>query len=215
MKQPSTLPVRPLEEAARCPLLDHDPEAWIRCCTARFVPMARRVARGDDAARDALQQSWLIVMQKVRQHRGGPAACGWVAEIVRHEAARAAVKRARRPEAPLDAGSGAAGSSAPRERPLPAAGASPETAAAEQEMTRLLLAVIDELPPKYREVVRLRDLEERSPEDVARRLRISRGNVSVRLNRAHGLLRQLLARRLRTGPTAASAGSGAPPRPTP
>ena len=204
MEQPSSpLPAPPLEEAARCPLLDHDPEAWIRCCTARFVPVARRVAGDDDAARDALQQSWLIVMQKVRQYRGGPPACGWVAAIVSHEASRAAVRRARRFEVPLDAGTGAAGSPAPRARPFPAAGASPETAAAEQEAMRLLLAVVDELPPKYREVVRFRDLEEQSPADVARRLRISRQNVSARLNRAHGLLRQLVARRL-AGPATTS-----------
>lgn len=197
MEQPSSpLPAPPLEEAARCPLLDHDPEAWIRCCTARFVPVARRVAGDDDAARDALQQSWLIVMQKVRQYRGGPPACGWVAAIVSHEASRAAVRRARRFAVPLDAGTGAAGSPAPRTRPFPAAGASPETAAAEQEAMRLLLAVVDELPPKYREVVRFRDLEEQSTADVARRLRISRQNVSARLNRAHGLLRQLVERRL-------------------
>ena len=199
----SPLPAPPLEEAARCPLLDHDPEAWIRCCTARFVPVARRVAGDDDAARDALQQSWLIVMQKVRQYRGGPPACGWVAAIVRHEAARAAVRQARRFEVPLDAGTGAAESPAPRARPFPAAGASPETAAAEQEAMRLLLAVVDELPPKYREVVRFRDFEEQSTSDVARRLRISRHNVSARLNRAHGLLRQLVARRL-AGPATTS-----------
>lgn len=195
MEQPSpsapSAPDPALREAARCPLLDHDPEAWIRCCTARFLPVARRVARDDAAARDALQQSWLIVMQKIRQYRGGPPACGWVAGIVRHEVARAAAARSRRREVSLDAGAGAR-----RAPPLPAAGASPETAAAEQELMRLLLAVIDELPPKYRQVLRYRDIEERSTEDVAHRLHISRRNVATRLNRAHGLLRQLVARRL-------------------
>ena len=208
MEPPSSPPpTRPLEEAARCPLLARDPEAWIRCCTARFMPVARRVARNDDAARDALQESWLIVMQKIRQYRGGPPACAWVARIVRHEAARVAVTRARRREVPLDDGSGEA---SPALRALSAVGASPEAAAAEQEMTSLLLAVIDELPPKYREVVRLRDFEEQPPEDVARRLRISRHHVAVRLNRAHGLMRQALVRRLAA---ARAASSDAPPDP--
>ena len=55
----------PLEEAVRCPLLDRDPEAWLRCCTARFLPVARRVAGNDATARDALQESWIIVLEKL------------------------------------------------------------------------------------------------------------------------------------------------------
>ena len=51
------------------------------------VPAARPPRRGDDAvAHDALQQSWIIVLQKLRQYQGGPPACSWVAAIVRHEA---------------------------------------------------------------------------------------------------------------------------------
>ena len=45
-------PAPTLEESVQCPLLDHDTEAWIRCCTARFLSLARRVA-GDDARRAA------------------------------------------------------------------------------------------------------------------------------------------------------------------
>ena len=56
----------PLEEAVRCPLLDRDPEAWLRCCTARFLPVARRVAGNDATARDALQESWTIGVRKNR-----------------------------------------------------------------------------------------------------------------------------------------------------
>ena len=79
--------VRPtIEESVRCPLLDQDAEAWIRCCTARFLPLARRVAGDDAVAHDALQESWIIVLQKLRQYQGGPPACSWVAAIVRHEA---------------------------------------------------------------------------------------------------------------------------------
>ena len=90
---------QPLEEAVRCPLLDRDPEAWLRCCTARFLPVARRVAGDDATARDALQESWIIVLEKLYQYRGGPPACGWVGVIVRHEAGHAAARTNR--DAPL------------------------------------------------------------------------------------------------------------------
>ena len=70
-----------LAKALQCPLLDGDTESWIRCCTARFLPLARRVAGSDDLARDALHDAWVY-------------------SIIRHEAARSARPRAR--EKPLD-----------------------------------------------------------------------------------------------------------------
>lgn len=187
-------PSRPtLHESVRCPLLDHDAEAWIRCCTARFLPLARRVAGDDATAHDALQESWIIVLQKLRQYQGGPPACSWVAAIVRHEAMhRLIAERRQLPPAAVDPGSADSES-----RILPFAdAASPESALYLSELTRVLLEVIDELPPAFRDVVRLRDLEERPPADVARRLHLSRANVAVRLHRAHRLLRAIIERRL-------------------
>ena len=187
-------PSRPtIQESVRCPLLDQDSEAWIRCCTARFLPLARRVAGDDAVAHDALQESWIIVLQKLRQYQGGPPACAWVAAIVRHEAAHGVMTKRR--EVPLDAPEGE--SSAPSRRTLRAANAaSPEAAAYSRELIRVLLEVIDELPPAFRDIVRLRDIEDCPPAEVARRLHLSRQNVAVRLHRAHRLLRPLVARRL-------------------
>lgn len=181
-----------LEDAVRCPLLERDLEQWVRCCTCRFLPLARRVAGDDDIAHDALQQSWIIVLEKLQQYRGGSPACGWVGAIVRHEAVHGVA--AQRRESPLPAPSGEASSLAE-----PSAGTvwqSPEASAYTRELTQLLLEVIDELPPTFREVVRLRDIEDRPPREVARRLHISTRNVAVRLHRAHKLLRPRLLRRL-------------------
>ncbi|MCY4508341.1 MAG: RNA polymerase sigma factor [Acidobacteria bacterium] len=183
-----------LREAVRCPLLDGDLEQWVRCCTCRFLPLARRVAGDDDVAHDALQQSWVIVLEKLHQYRGGVPACGWVGAIVRHEALHGATARGR--ELPLDAVGGEAGSSAGRTARAGDVWEAPEVSAYARELTRLLLEVIDELPPTFREVVRLRDLEDRPPEEVARRLHISSRNVAVRLHRAHKLLRPRLLRRI-------------------
>ena len=73
-----------LGDAVRCPLLEDDLEQWVRCCTCRFLPLARRVAGDDDVAHDALQQSWIIVLEKLHEYRGESPACGWVGAIVRH-----------------------------------------------------------------------------------------------------------------------------------
>ena len=172
----------PIEEAAQCPLLDRDPEAWLRCCTARFLPVARRIAGDDATAQDALQDSWIIVLEKLYQYRGGPPACGWVGAIVRHEAGHGAANKNRAVPLLLDG----------RDPHTP----SPEQALHRHQLVRLLLEAIDYLPPTYREVVRLRDLDERPAADVARELHISRSNVAVRLHRAHKLLRRRLVRLL-------------------
>ena len=171
----------PLEEAVRCPLLDRDPETWLRCCTARFLPVARRVAGDDATARDALQESWIIVLEKLYQYRGEPPACGWVGAIVRHEAGHAAARSNR--DAPLAPGG-------------PTAGADLDGTLYRRQLVRVLLEAIDHLPPTYANVVRMRDLDERPVAEVAQELHISRSNVAVRLHRAHKLLRRHLIRAL-------------------
>ena len=210
MTGPRDPPANPtLGEAVRCPLLDGDLEQWVRCCTCRFLPLARRVAGDDDVAHDALQQSWVIVLEKLHQYRGGVPACGWVGAIVRHEALHGAT--ARRRESSLDAVGGEAGSSAKRTERPGAVWESPEVSTYARELTRLLLEVIDELPPTFREVVRLRDLEDRPADEVARRLHLSRQHVAVRLHRAHNLLRRHLVRLLQD-PADRSTAPGGPRR---
>ena len=164
-----------------CPLLEGDLEPRIRCCTRRFVPLARRVAGEDALARDALQQSWVNVLEKLHQYRGEPPACGWIASIVRHEALRATTARSQ--EVPL--------TESDSER-LAAGDLPPEAELYAGELRHLLLQAIDELPPAFQEVVQLRDIEDRPNTEVARRLHISKRNVSVRLHRAHRLLRRRL-----------------------
>ena len=54
----------------------------------------------------------------------------------------------------------------------------------------------DHLPITFREVVKLRDIEERSNAEVSEQLHISKRNVAVRLHRAHRLLRARLLQHL-------------------
>ncbi|MCY4510548.1 MAG: sigma-70 region 4 domain-containing protein [Acidobacteria bacterium] len=54
------------------------------------------------------------------------------------------------------------------------------------------MSAIDELPPTFREVVKLRDITDRPNAEVAVRLHISKRNVAQRLHRAHRLLRRRL-----------------------
>lgn len=171
------IPDSKLKQAIQCPLLEGEVEQWIRCCTARFVPVARRIAGEDNLAREALQESWIIVLQKLYQYRGGSPACSWVRSIIRHEVIHGSAKRRR--EVPLNSA----------ERPD---NRLPDAELHATELRRVLLAAINRLPATFREVVILRDVEERPNAEVAERLRISKRNAAVRLHRAHRLLRRQL-----------------------
>ena len=72
----------------------------------------------------------------------------------------------------------------------------PEMAAAAAEDNRMLHQAVLELPPQYRMVLVLHDMEELETEQVARILSIQPGTVRVRLHRARLLLRQDMNRRL-------------------
>ena len=101
---------------------------------------------------------------------------------MRHEAGHSAAKRNR--EAPLS----------PVE--LASATEAQEETLHRKQLVRLLLEAVDHLPPTYRDVVHLRDLEGRAVADVALQLHISQSNVAVRLHRAHKRLRRYLMRQL-------------------
>jgi RNA polymerase sigma-70 factor (ECF subfamily) len=60
------------------------------------------------------------------------------------------------------------------------------------EMREVMDEAIDRLPPNYRTVFVLRDLEELSTEEAAKILGISVANVKVRLMRARLFLREAL-----------------------
>ena len=67
-----------------------------------------------------------------------------------------------------------------------------EAQLASRQMKKLLTEAVDSLPPSYRTVYQLRDVEELPGNEVARRLGISLGAMKSRLHRARELLRQNL-----------------------
>lgn len=72
----------------------------------------------------------------------------------------------------------------------------PEAKMIQDDMNQHLEKAIDTLPPKYRSVLIMREIEQMSTEETAKTLDISRSNVKVRLHRAKKLLRNELTDRL-------------------
>ena len=73
----------------------------------------------------------------------------------------------------------------------------PSEALERQEVRSLLQTAVGELPPMYREIVLLRDVEELSIAEAAQLLQITESSVKVRLHRARIMLQKVLAPQLR------------------
>lgn len=80
---------------------------------------------------------------------------------------------------------------------LAAATESPEEQTLHQENHQMVHAAVLELPPQYRMVIVLHDMEELDTDEVAAVLGIKPGTVRVRLHRARLLLRQEMDEKLR------------------
>jgi RNA polymerase sigma-70 factor, ECF subfamily len=76
---------------------------------------------------------------------------------------------------------------------------SPEQSALDGETRRILEDALDMLPPHYRAVLVLRDVEELSNEEVSAILGESVASVKSRVHRARMVLRELLTRQLAPG----------------
>ncbi len=74
----------------------------------------------------------------------------------------------------------------------------PSEALERSELGATLRSAVDDLPPIYREVFTLRDLEELNVDETAKMLGVTANVVKVRLHRARMLLQKRLAPLLKT-----------------
>ena len=182
------LPASDLAVDSGCPFLRSDPEAWIRCCTRRFSSLAQRIVRDDSLAEDALQDSWLRILQTTHGFQGDPnqrdRACHWVAAVIAN-----AAKDVRNKQRLVDGG---------RHPDTEDSCPSPESQALARQRLELLRAVIATLPETYARVVELRVCQDLSVRQTAQQLQISPSNVTTRLNRAVQMIKYRIDQRRRT-----------------
>ena len=77
-------------------------------------------------------------------------------------------------------------------------GPSPEEQVASRQLAALIEAAVDELPPIYRVVFVLREIEGLATSEAAEALEISADAVKQRLHRARHILRERLTARLKS-----------------
>jgi len=144
-----------------------------------------RVCGNREDAEDVLIEALLKAYRHLDQLRDSVAFRSWLAQIAKRVCWQLKERESLLPLLQLsaleDEGKEISGSDLPMEAQL-----------ASQQMKKLLTEAVDSLPPSYRTVYQLRDVEELPGNEVARRLGISLGAMKSRLHRARELLRQNL-----------------------
>lgn len=165
----------------------------------RIYSFASRMCRSAEDARDVLQETFLAAVRALPAFRGDAKVSTWLFRIAAN-ACRKMRRRGKHEPARLLSLDDVM--PAPGAWPLEIADAAegPEAVALRHEVQRALDASIADLPPAYRAVLILRDLEGLSTEEVAEILGLSVPNVKSRLHRARLFVRNGVVGRLRGPP---------------
>jgi RNA polymerase sigma factor (sigma-70 family) len=142
------------------------------------LAICRRVLRDSHAAEDAFQATFLVLVRRASSLRVRDSLGPWLQEVARRVAAcsRASADRRRVHE-------GRARDDETIHDPV------------HDDLGEIVRDEVHRLPDRYRRPVVLCDLEERTYEEVARKLRCPVGTVKSRLARGRGLLKSRLIRR--------------------
>jgi RNA polymerase sigma-70 factor (ECF subfamily) len=148
--------------------------------------LARWLTRRDHDAQDVVQEAYLRAYQFFDGFHGGDGRA-WLLRIVRNTCYTWLERnRARQPLAVFDE----------EKHSETSPGVSAESLAQQKEAQRLIGDALDTLPPEYREVIVLRELEGLSYKEIAASAGIPLGTVMSRLARARERLHQCLAERM-------------------
>jgi RNA polymerase sigma-70 factor (ECF subfamily) len=144
----------------------------------------RRALRSHQAVEDVRQETFLRVLHALRRKGGlaNPERLGafvhGVCKNVLSEYYRAASRYSPLPEEGFD---------------MPEPGPDPESGLVTEERKRCVREVMDALPPKDREILRLIFFEEREKDEVCRICRVDRNYLRVLLYRAKARFRETLS----------------------
>jgi RNA polymerase sigma-70 factor (ECF subfamily) len=162
-------------------------ELIVRRYNQRLFRATRAILKDDDAAEDTMQETYLRAFAKLDQFAGEAKFSTWLTKIAVYEA----LGRLRRAKSQEDFAE-AIGTSD-----------NPERTAYGRELQSAIEKAVDALPPLYRAVFVMRDVDEMTVAETAACLGITQDSVKTRLHRARALLRGRLERAI--GPTAPNA----------
>ncbi len=159
-------------------------EVLMRRHNPRVYHAIRGILRDEAEVEDAMQQTYLLAYAHLADFAGASSFTTWLTRIALHEA----LGRVRRPTHLVPVGDLGLPEDTVTPRPE-----TPEEHAASREAARYLERCLDRLPPLYRAVVMLREVEGLSTQETAACLNVSEEAVKTRLHRARALLRGQLS----------------------
>ncbi len=162
-------------------------EGIIRPYLDDLYRMAFHLTGNRDDAEDLVQETCVRAFQGFHRLKAEEAIKAWLFRIL----ARAFYDRLRQksPGVPLEEEGGRPGGGVPEGCPTPPG---PEQELLQRELEIVVREAIDHLPPDFRMVILLADIEGFSYKEIARLLSIPIGTVMSRLNRGRAILRRKL-----------------------
>jgi RNA polymerase sigma-70 factor (ECF subfamily) len=163
-------------------------EVLVRRHDARVYRTVRSMLRDEAEAEDAMQAAWVRAYQHLGEFAGAARFSTWLVRIAANEAL---MRLRRRRLAPVPSPG-----TSDEEEPMDRRAQDPEERAAAGEAVRLLERAVDALPPAYRSVFVLREVEQLSTAEAAEALGIGEDAAKMRLSRAKAMLRRTLGEAL-------------------
>jgi RNA polymerase sigma-70 factor, ECF subfamily len=172
--------------------LEHELEAFesvVKPSLPLLWRCARRLVRTGHEAEDLVQETCLKAFRAWQQFQPGTDARAWLVTILLNTARDWARKTLRQPET---LGLDELTALYQQDTTEPARVATPEQAAGQAEVGRLVRLALDDLSPEFRMTVLLADVEEFTYREIADIMGCPIGTVMSRLHRARHLLRTTL-----------------------
>jgi RNA polymerase sigma-70 factor, ECF subfamily len=184
-------------------------EALVTKHYATMLAVALAYVRTRAVAEEVVQEAWLGVIAGLDRFEGRSALKTWILSILVHKAKTRGVREARsvpfatlagepaEPSVPADRFRGADDAFPGHWRAYPGNwGASAATAVEDRETLRVAMRAIANLPDVQQAVIRMRDVEGYSSQEVCAALEVSEGNQRVLLHRARSRVRSALEEHL-------------------
>jgi RNA polymerase sigma-70 factor (ECF subfamily) len=184
-------------------------EALVARHYATMLAVARTYVRDRAVAEEVVQEAWLGVIQGLDRFQGRSSLKTWILSILVNQAKTRGTREARslpfaalaqQPDAPAvepERFRGPDDQYPGGWRTFPANwGASADAAVQNRETLRVVMRAIADLPSAQQTVIRMRDVEGYSSEEVCATLEVSEANQRVLLHRARSRVRAALERHL-------------------
>ena len=170
-------------------------EALVATYGARAYRLAVRITGNAEDAEEVMQDAFWSVVRKIDTFRGDSAFGSWLYRVVANAAyTRVRTRRGRDADLSLDHLLPVFDQHGRHVEPVTDWSVILDDPAYQTELRMVLASALDELPPSYRAVLLLRDLDGLSHRQIGEALGLTIGSVKTRLHRGRWFLRKRLER---------------------